>query len=78
MGMRMGTWAWAWAWAHGHMGMGTGMGTWAWAWVWAHAHGPEGARGVAMESVVANCRATQVGRVRVGRGVLGWRVQAVT
>ena len=35
--------------------------------VWAHAHAPEGVREVAMEYVVANCRAIQVGRVRVGR-----------
>jgi hypothetical protein len=28
--------------------------------VWAHAHAPEGARAVAMEYVVANCRAIQV------------------
>ena len=46
--------------------------------VWAHAHAPEGARAVAMEYVVANCRAIQVGRVRLGRGVLGCRVQVVT
>ena len=46
--------------------------------VWAHAHAPEGVREVAMEYVVANCRAIQVGRVRVGRGVLGWLVQVVT
>jgi hypothetical protein len=29
--------------------------------VWAHACAPEGARAVAMEYVVANCRAIQVG-----------------
>jgi hypothetical protein len=34
--------------------------------VWAHAHAPEGARAVAMEYVVANCRAIQVG---CGRGM---------
>ena len=44
--------------------------------VWAHAHAPEGARAVAMEYVVANCRAIQVGACvwRVGGGLLGWRV----
>ena len=31
--------------------------------VWAHARAPEGARGVAMEYVVANCRAIRVGCV---------------
>ena len=31
--------------------------------VWAHAHAPEGARAVAMEYVVANCRAIQVDAV---------------
>jgi hypothetical protein len=39
--------------------------------LWAHAHAPEGARAVAMEYVVANCRAIRVGCVRVqvpGRG----------
>ena len=46
--------------------------------VWAHAHAPEGAREVAMEYVVANGRAIQVGRVRLRRGVLGWLVQVVT
>ena len=40
--------------------------------VWAHAHAPEGARAVAMEYVVANCRAIQVCRcVLVEREVLG-------
>ena len=39
--------------------------------VWAHAHAPEGARGVAMEYVVANCRAIRVGCVRAGHGVRG-------
>ena len=31
--------------------------------LWAHAHAPEGARAVAMEYVVANCRAIRVGCV---------------
>jgi hypothetical protein len=40
--------------------------------VWAHAHAPEGARAVAMEYVVANCRASiRVGCVRVGGGGAG-------
>jgi hypothetical protein len=43
--------------------------------VWAHAHAPEGARAVAMEYVVANCRAIRVGCVlaacAVGAGC--WR-----
>ena len=39
--------------------------------VWAHAHAPEGARGVAMEYVVANCRAIRVGCVRAGCGGAG-------
>ena len=40
--------------------------------LWAHAHAPEGARAVAMEYVVANCRAIQVCRcVLVEREVLG-------
>jgi hypothetical protein len=37
--------------------------------VWAHAHAPEGARAVAMEYVVTNCRAIRVGCVRAGRAV---------
>jgi DNA-binding beta-propeller fold protein YncE len=45
--------------------------------VWAHAHAPEGARAVAMQYVVANCRTIQVCCTRTGRGVLGWRVQVV-
>ena len=40
--------------------------------LWAHAHAPEGARAVAMEYVVANCRAIQVCRcVLVEREVVG-------
>jgi hypothetical protein len=42
--------------------------------VWAHARAPEGARAVAMEYVVANCRAIQVGfksDVRMCIGVPG-------
>ena len=42
--------------------------------VWAHARAPEGARAVAMEYVVANCRAIQVGYksdVRMFSGVPG-------
>ena len=39
--------------------------------VWAHAHAPEGARAVAMEYVVANCRAIRVGCVRAEHGVRG-------
>ena len=38
--------------------------------LWAHAHAPEGARAVAMEYVVANCRAIRVSCVRAGHGVL--------
>jgi hypothetical protein len=37
--------------------------------LWAHAHAPEGARAVAMEYVVANCRAIRVGCVRAGHKV---------
>ena len=39
--------------------------------LWAHAHAPEGARAVAMEYVVANCRAIRVGCVRAGCGSAG-------
>ena len=39
--------------------------------VWTHARAPEGARAVAMEYVVANCRAIRVGCVRARCGGAG-------
>jgi len=46
--------------------------------VWAHAHAPEGARAVAMEYVVANCRAIQVDAASRRARLFGPRVFLLT
>ena len=46
--------------------------------VWAHAHAPEGARAVAMEYVVANCRAIQVDAASRRALLFGLRVFLLT